>query len=75
MKLNFSFNKLLQGSDSSEFLFKEWAGNHFEVDLHFDKFAPILDFCFYGSFFTDFNNFTDQIYDFMMMEILHLLVS
>ena len=75
VKLDLSFNKLMERSDSSEFLFKERTGNHFKVDFHFDELTPILDFCLDRGFFTDFKNLVDQFNNFMMVEILHLFVS
>lgn len=56
IKLDFSFDKLVEGSDSSEFLFEKWAGDHLEVNLHFNNFAPILYISFDGGFSTDVND-------------------
>ena len=75
VKLHFSLDKFLEGSDSSKFLFEEWACDHFEVKFHFNESAPILDIRFYRRLSADLNDLTNQLYDFMMVQILHLFVS
>jgi hypothetical protein len=59
VKLNLSLDEFVEGSDSSKFLFKKRAGNHLEVDFHFDELAPIFYFCFNGGLFTDLSNLAD----------------
>jgi hypothetical protein len=75
VKLHFSLDELLEGSDSSQFLFEEWTCDHFEVKFHFNESAPILDIRLYRRLSADLNDLTNQLYDFMMVQILHLFVS
>ena len=65
----------MQRCYSSEFFFEEKTGDHLEVNLHLNEFAPALNLALQWCFMTEKYNFLDQIDQLMLVEILHLLVS